>query len=193
MLVVLILNLTPQITFANEDNKWIVRNILLDYKIEEASKTLNVYYIQIQQQKGKEPIIDNNFVKTIYLDESEDISNKNLKEFVAKNQSLFYDIYINDEILGIKAPIFADLSKNKLSEDEIQNYINKALERIKKDFENPPSKEEIDKQVSEKMEKFNPQVEQQDYSIIKFIFMLIGFLLVFSIFIALRNMKNRKK
>jgi hypothetical protein len=193
MLVVLILNLAPQITFANEDNKWIVRNILLDYKIEEASKTLKIYYIQIQQQKGKEPIIDNNFVKTIYLDESEDISNKNLKEFVAKNQSLFYDIYINDEILGIKAPIFADLSKNKLSEDEIQNYINKALERIKKDFENPPSKEEIDKQVSEKMEKFNPQVEQQDYSIIKFIFMLIGCLLVFSIFIALRNMKNRKK
>jgi hypothetical protein len=127
------------------------------------------------------------------LDESRDISNKNLKEFVENDQSLYYDIYINDEILGIRAPIFADLSKKKLSEDEIQPYINKALETIKRDFENPPSKEEIDKQINEKMEKFNPQVQQQDYSIMKFIFMLIGFLLVFSIFIALRNMKNRKK
>ncbi|WP_111646378.1 hypothetical protein [Paranoxybacillus vitaminiphilus] len=127
------------------------------------------------------------------MDESRDISNKNLKEFVENDQSLYYDIYINDEILGIRAPIFADLSKKKLSEDEIQPYINKALETIKRDFENPPSKEEIDKQINEKMEKFNPQVQQQDYSIMKFIFMLIGFLLVFSIFIALRNMKNRKK
>lgn len=127
------------------------------------------------------------------MDESRDISNKNLKEFVENDQSLNYDIYINDEILGIRAPIFADLSKKKLSEDEIQPYINKALETIKRDFENPPSKEEIDKQINEKMEKFNPQVQQQDYSIMKFIFMLIGFLLVFSIFIALRNMKNRKK
>jgi hypothetical protein len=127
------------------------------------------------------------------LDESTDISIKNLKKFVENDQSLYYDIYINDEILGIRAPVLADLSKKKLSEDEIQPYINKALETIKKDFENPPSKEEIDKQVYKKMEKFNPPMEQQDYSIIKFIFMLIGFLLVFSIFIALRNMKNRKK
>jgi hypothetical protein len=123
------------------------------------------------------------------LDESRDISNKNLEKFVENDQSLYYDIYINDEILGIRAPIFADLSKKKLSEDEIQPYINKTLETIKKDFENPPSKEKIDKQVYDKMEKFNPPVEQQDYSII---LLLIGFLLVFSIFIALRNMKNRK-
>jgi aldehyde dehydrogenase len=78
-------------------------------------------------------------------------------QLVNNDQSLYFDVYINDEIFGMIAPIFQDLSQKNLSEDEAHIYIDQALEQIKKDFENPPSKEEIDKQVYEKMKKFSPK------------------------------------
>ncbi|MCX8003286.1 MAG: hypothetical protein N2661_12010, partial [Anoxybacillus mongoliensis] len=180
----------PKVVFANGEENSIVRHILLNYKIEETSKSLKVYYVQIQQQKGKEPIIDPHFVKTIYLDENIDVSNKRLRDFVENDQSLYYDIYINDTILGKRAPIFADVSAEKPSEDEIRSYINRAVETIRKDFEEPPSQEEINKQINEKMGKFNSYAQQRDYSVMQFVFMIIGFLMLYGIFLFV---KNRKK
>ncbi|MBB5356637.1 putative Zn-dependent peptidase [Anoxybacillus mongoliensis] len=190
LISIITINLIPKVVFANDEENWIVRHILLNYKIEETSKSLKVYYVQIQQQKGKEPIIDPHFVKTIYLDENIDVSNKKLRDFVENDQSLYYDIYINDTILGKRAPIFADVSGEKPSEDEIQSYINRAVETIRKDFEEPPSQEEINKQINEKMGKFNSYAQQRDYSVMQFVFMIIGFLMLYGIFLFA---KNRKK
>jgi len=174
----------------------IIRHMLLGYNFDETSKTIKVYYVQIQQKRGREPLVDNKFVKNIYLDEDTNITRKNLKESVKSNQSLYYDIYISDEIFGIKAPIFADLSKKNISESELQPYIDQALEKMKKDFENPPSKEEIEKQVYVKVKGFDSTVKQQDYSmlhfILKFIFILIATCLVYGTFKALRQLKNKK-
>lgn len=190
LISIITINLIPKVVFANDEENWIVRHILLNYKIEETSKSLKVYYVQIQQQKGKEPIIDPHFVKTIYLDENIDVSNKKLRDFVENDQSLYYDIYINDMILGKRAPIFADVSAEKPSEDEIQFYINRAVETIRKDFEEPPSQEEINKQINEKMGKFNSYAQQRDYSVMQFVFMIIVFLVLYGIFIAVRNGKK---
>ncbi|WP_297990652.1 hypothetical protein [uncultured Anoxybacillus sp.] len=190
LISIITINLIPKVVFANDEENWIVRHILLNYKIEETSKSLKVYYVQIQQQKGKEPIIDPHFVKTIYLDENIDVSNKKLRDFVENDQSLYYDIYINDTILGKRAPIFADVSAEKPPEDEIQSYINRAVETIRKDFEEPPSQEEINKQINEKMGKFNSYAQQRDYSVMQFVFMIIVFLVLYGIFIAVRNGKK---
>ena len=194
--MILIVISIPQIAYANEENDLIIRHMLLGYNFDETSKTIKVYYVQIQQKRGREPLVDNKFVKNIYLDEDTNITRKNLKESVKSNQSLYYDIYISDEIFGIKAPIFADLSKKNISESELQPYIDQALEKMKKDFENPPSKEEIEKQVYVKVKGFDSTVKQQDYSmlhfILKFIFILIATCLVYGTFKALRQLKNKK-
>ena len=65
LISIITINLIPKVVFANDEENWIVRHILLNYKIEETSKSLKVYYVQIQQQKGKEPIIDES-VKTLW-------------------------------------------------------------------------------------------------------------------------------
>lgn len=194
--MILIVISIPQIAYANEENDLIIRRMLLGYNFDETSKTIKVYYVQIQQKRGGEPIVDSKFVKNIYLDEDTNITSKNLKKSVKNNQSLYYDIYIRDEIFGIKAPIFADLSEKNISESELQPYIDQALEKMKKDFENPPSKEEIEKQVYVKVKGFDSTVKQQDYSmlhfILKFIFILIATCLVYGTFKALRQLKNKK-
>ncbi|MCG3084476.1 hypothetical protein JEG43_11990 [Anoxybacillus sp. LAT_35] len=190
LIPIITINLIPKVALANDEENWIVRHILLNYKIEETSKSLKVYYVQIQQQKEKEPIIDPHFVKTIYLDENIDVSNKKLRDFVENDQSLYYDIYINDTILGKRAPIFADVSTEKPSEDEIQSYINRAIETIRKDFEEPPSQEEINKQINERMKKFNSYAQQRDYSVMQFVFMIIGFLMLYGIFTFVKNSKK---
>jgi hypothetical protein len=102
-------------------------------------------------------------------------------QLVNNDQSLYFDVYINDEIFGMIAPIFQDLSQKNLSEDEAHIYIDQALEQIKKDFENPPSKEEIDKQVYEKMKKFSPIKEKNGFTITQFIYILLGAFLIWSI------------
>jgi hypothetical protein len=190
LLVSLLVISNPKFICAAEKDQWIVRHILLDYQLDKSSKTINAYYIQIQKEKSKDPIIDKSFVKKINLSQDRDVRNTTVEELVNNDQSLYYDVYINDEIFGMIAPVFLDLSQQNISEDEAQIYIDQALKQIKKDFENPPSKEEIDKQVYEKMKKFSPKKEKNGFTITKFIYILLGAFLIWSIMVPLKKMKK---
>ncbi len=191
-MLALIINLFSPITYAAEKDDWIIRKILLGYRFFETSNSIKVYYVQIQQQRDKEPVVDKKYQIVIYLEKNTPINAENLKEYVENDRSLYYDIYIYDHILGMRAPIFADLSKTEVSEAEVEPYINQALQKIKEDFENPPSSEEIDKQVSEAMAKFG-KVSHKVSPYYWFLFIFIAGFLLNCIFIALGKLRKKKQ
>lgn len=130
---------TSSIIFAKSNNDKIVRRIITELKWNQEIPRIEVNYIYIKKKENTDFEVFN-FVEEIYSDDftDEPWSYEEMKAYLKKYHS--YSIYHSDEIFGHKVKLFADLSANKnVSEEELQDYVNRAKRSIENAFVNPPN------------------------------------------------------
>jgi hypothetical protein len=186
-------------THAEETPK-ITRNILTNIGYDDYNSVIRVHYLQIQQEQGKEPLVDTDFIKKLYLDKDDvsDITVDNVTGKVMKDRSNYADVFIEDEIIGKEAYIFADERGNKLSNTQVDQYVKEVKAQNEKDFKNPPSQKELDNIIDKKMKKdgFEPIEPMTKHFFIDFIlriiFLIIGLGIVKAVINRIREHVSSK-